>query len=124
MRGRTDRGDTLIEIVITIVIVSLTVTALISSLATTGAAGQAQRVSALTDTVLRNYAEATKAAARTCTDGGTHYSPTYEPPTGFVSSATPSGGICPAVDTTELLTLAVTGPSGVTQTMEIVVRAP
>lgn len=124
MRDSTDRGDTLIEIIITIVIVAITITALISSLATTGAAGQVQRSSVLTDTVLRNYAEATKAGVRTCTGAGNQYTTTYEPPTGFVASATPPGGQCPDVDTTELLTLAVTGPSGVVETMQIVVRTP
>jgi len=124
MRQRTDRGDTLIEIVIAVVIIGITVTALISSLAAAGTSAQFQRTSVETDTVLRNYAEATKAAARVCTGTTDSYEPSFEPPTGFTTSATPAGGACPGVHTSQLLTLAVIGPTGVTQRMQIVVRTP
>ena len=59
MRAERDVGETLIEIVVTIVIVGLTIAALLSSLATVGNAGNAQRRSVQTDVVMRNYAEAT-----------------------------------------------------------------
>lgn len=124
MRERTDRGDTLIEIVIAVVIIGITVTALISSLAAAGTSAQFQRTSVETNTVMRNYAEATKAAARTCTGINDSYEPRFEPPSGFTTSATPAGGGCPAVQTSQPLTLAVTGPTGVTQTMQIVIRTP
>src|SRR5215207_579605 len=83
-RARTDAGETLVEVLLTLVIVGLTFTALISSLAMAGNAGNSQRQSVQADVVMRNYAEATKAAVRTCVIGGT-YTVTYPPPlpTGF-----------------------------------------
>lgn len=123
MRERSDRGETLIEIVITVVITSITVTALVSSLATTGSAGVAQRDRAAADTVMRNYAEATKHAARSCTAGGT-YTVDYTPPAGYSAVAGPGGGACPAVSAATRLTLTVTEPTGVADSMQIVVRTP
>jgi len=124
MTHRTDRGDTLIEIVIAVLIIGITVTALISSLGAAGTSAQFQRTSVQTDTVMRNYAEATKAAARSCTGLVSSYDPGFEPPTGFTTSATPAGGVCPDVHTSQQLTLSVVGPTGVAQTMQIVVRTP
>ena len=123
MRARGDRGETLIEIVITVVITSITVTALVSSLATTGNAGRAQRDSVRADTVMRNYAEAVKHAARACTDGGA-YRVDYTPPNGVAVASAPGAAACPPVDEPLTLTLSVTAPGEQTQSMQIVVRTP
>lgn len=123
MRTRRDRGETLVEIVITVVIIGVAVTALVSALATSAAAGGAHRTNVSTDTVMRNYAEATKAAAQSCTPGAT-YAVAYVPPTGYTVAVTPTGGRCPDVHTTASLTLSVTGPTRVRQSMEINVRTP
>ncbi|MCU1398478.1 MAG: hypothetical protein JWN62_1587 [Acidimicrobiales bacterium] len=122
-RPRRDRGETLIEIVMTVVITSITVSALVSSLATAGSAGAAQRDRAAADTVMRNYAEATKQAARACTEGGS-YIVGYTAPTGYRIVAAPVGGACPDVDTASTLTLTVVDPTGVSSSMQIVVRTP
>jgi Tfp pilus assembly protein PilV len=122
-RGRRDRGETLIEVVITVVIIAISVTALISSLATTGSAGQTQRNSVLADTVLRNYAEATEAAVRSCQSGAT-YTVAYTPPTGFSVTTTPATSACPIPTSTQTLTLSVTGPAGFRDAMQIKVRTP
>ena len=126
-----DRGETLIEVLLTIVIVGLTVTALLSSLATVGNAGNAQRNAVLLDVAVRNYAEATKTAARGCTAGATYT--VVVPgllPTGFTLSVAGVGagagiGIgstCPSVLAPQTLTLTVRGPHGSHATLQITVN--
>jgi type II secretory pathway pseudopilin PulG len=132
MRARRDAGETLVEILLTVVITGLAITALISSLAVAGNTGNVQRSSVQTDVEMRNYAEATKAAVlQACTVGGATYTVGYTPKIGFtVSTSTtpddgnPTGGVCPNVATTQLLTLKVTGPLGLNQEMDIKVRTP
>jgi Tfp pilus assembly protein PilE len=123
-RARDDAGETLVEIVLTVVIIGLTVTALISGLATVSSASQSHRDDVRSDAVVRNYAEATKAAVRTCTGKSKTYTVSYSPPKGFTVSVSPADSICPAVDSARTLTLQVTGPSGVRSSMQIAVRAP
>ena len=122
-RAMADIGETLIEIVLTVVIIGLTITALLSSLATVGNASNAQRTSVQTDLVMRNYAEATKSATQNCVVGGT-YTVVYPAlPTGF--SVSGAGSACPTQVTTPLLlTLSVQGPSGPPTTMQIKVNTP
>lgn len=119
----SDLGESLIETILTIVIISITVTALVSSLGTAANAGNSQRNAVKADAVMRNYAEATKAAAQACTVGGT-YSVSYSPPTGYSVAVTPTGGTCPATSSTQLLTLTVTGPNSMSKAMQIRVRTP
>ncbi|MEZ5249416.1 MAG: hypothetical protein R2713_09465 [Ilumatobacteraceae bacterium] len=121
-RGRADAGESLLEIVITVVVIGVTVTALVSGLASVSAAGEAHR-QVCADTVMRNYAEAAKAAARACTVGGT-WQPVYSPPSGYTVSRTPASSACPPIATPARVDLTVASPSGVTQTMTIVVRTP
>ena len=132
MRTRGDGGETLVEVLFTIVIVSLTFTGLFASLATAGTAGNVQRTSVQADVVLRNYAEFTKAAAKDCVYPGT-YTVTYPAtlPTGFAISVTGTGSgavglpsTCPAVTTPQKLTLKVTGPLSFEATMDVQVRTP
>ena len=134
-RSGRDVGETLIEVLFTIVIVGLSFSALFASLATAGNAGIAQRNSVQADVVIRNYAEATKAATQTCVAGGT-YTVVYPTllPTGFSTSMSVVGtvgsggvvavGTCPPVATPQLLTLKVTGPLGLQSTMQIKVNTP
>ncbi len=123
MREPRDRGETLIEIVITVVITSITITALVSSLATTGSAGVAQRNRAAADTVMRNYAEATKQGARSCVVGGA-YSVDYAVPDGYTAVAEPAGDVCPDASSVKRITLTVTDPTGVADSMQIAIRTP
>ena len=120
---RTDAGETLVEIIVTIIIVSVAVTALVASLGSAAGSAKAHRDNVLTDTVVRNFAEATKSAAESCTPGGS-YSVSYSPPAGFSVSKSPASNTCPAVNTTQSLTLSITGPGGVVKTMQMMVRTP
>jgi type II secretory pathway pseudopilin PulG len=141
-RGRAlgDAGETLVEILFTIVLVSLTFTALFISLATAGTASNAQRVSVQADAVMRNFAEATKAAVRSCGTGATPATtytvvyplPTQTLPVGFTPTVTGVGAgtgvgvgsTCPSVTAPQLLTLKVTGPLAFSATMLIKVITP
>lgn len=123
MRTRGDVGETLVEIMLTIVIIGLTVTALLSGLATISNAGTAQRNGVRADVVLRDYAETTKAATQVCVASAT-YSVNYVPPAGFTVSSSPSSNVCPAPGTPQQITLTVNGPQGLHETMQIKVRTP
>ena len=120
---RKNLGETLVEVVITVVIIGITVTALISGLATAATSGAAHRESVSADAVMRNLAESAKAASDSCVLGG-RYTITYVPPTGYTTSVSPGGGVCPPPSSTTLLQLQVTTPSGAHQTMQVRVRTP
>ena len=125
MRERRDVGETLVEIVLTILIIGFTVTALLASLATTGNAANAQRRSVQADAVMRNYAEVIKAAAQLCTVVGADFSPyitlNYTQIANFHVVAT--GTVCPDPATAQLVTLTINSP-GSYKPMEIKVRTP
>jgi len=123
VRERRDSGETLVEILITVVITGLTVTALVSSLGVAGNAGNVHRSSVESDVVMRNYAEATKAAVRGCV-AGAPYTVVYVPPAGFTVATQPTAHVCPNLDATQLVAITVDGPLGVHQTMDIKVRTP
>ncbi len=124
-RARRDVGETLVEIVLTIVIISLTIVALVASLGTVANAGTAQRNSVVADVVLRNYAEATKAAVQGCVVGA-NYTVAYVAPTGYTATGVPSPSLCPPVTGTQPLPLQLTvnGPLGSHATMQLRVRTP
>jgi type II secretory pathway pseudopilin PulG len=120
---KKDIGESLVEVVLTIVIVGLTITALISSLATVANAGTAQRNSVVADVVLRNYAEATKTAAQSCV-ANVPYTVTYPPPLPAGFAVVGANGVCPTAGATKDLTLAVSGPLGAHATMHVEIRTP
>jgi type II secretory pathway pseudopilin PulG len=123
MRHRNEAGETLVEIVLTIVLIGLTVGALLAGIGTAAAASKQHRDLATADTVMRSYAEATKQAVRTqCTATSGSYAVSYTPPTGYTVSG--AGTTCPATTTTQSLALVVREPDGNTTRMTIVVRTP
>jgi type II secretory pathway pseudopilin PulG len=127
MRTRGDVGETLVEVMLTIVIIGLTVTALLASLATVGNAGNSQRLNVQGDFVMRNYADAAKTAVTACATDPSYtveYPVDRAPlPAGF-KLPTGAGGLCPAAGTTTKLTLTVIGPLGFHDSMDIRVRTP
>ena len=123
MKERGDRGETLVEILLTVVIIGLSVAALVSSLATVSSAGAAQRNGVRADVVIRSYAEAIKAATQGCAAGAS-YSVSYTAPAGFTVSVAPATTACPPVTNPQVLTLSVTGPNGITDRMQMKVSTP
>jgi type II secretory pathway pseudopilin PulG len=125
-KRQSDRGESLVEVVVTVVIVSIAVTALLASLATASAGSSSNRRLELNDVVMHDYAEAFKTATASCTDPGS-YGVVFAPPSGYSVSYvadTGTAGVCPAVTTVQQLTLTVTDPIGGTRHMDIAVRTP
>jgi type II secretory pathway pseudopilin PulG len=124
MRARRDGGETLIEVLFTIVIISMTFTALFTGLATAGNASNLQRISVQADVVMRNYAEAIKSATQTCTAGTPYTLSSYPaPPSGYVASGATT--TCPSpAGAVQRLTLSVAVPLGPPVTMQITVMTP
>ena len=86
-RGRPEAGDTLIEVLISIAILGITITALLGALVTTITSASEHRSLASLDTVLRSYAEQLKydvqlqpGANSWFTQCATVSSPTTSPP--------------------------------------------
>lgn len=125
MRKGGDEGESLVEIVIALVLISLVVSALMAGLATAARASKSQRDLVKVDTVMRSYAESVKNEVRTgCNNPLTtpNYYDNYTPPLGFTVSQS-DARICPLQTTVLKQRLTVSG-SGVTRTMEIEVRSP
>ena len=123
-RERGDVGETLIEILLTVFLTGLTITALLSSMATAGNAGNVQRSSVQLDVLMRNYAEATKAAVEGCVTGGTFTVVLPAAPAGFALPLPPINVPCPVVTIPVKLNLTVTGPLGISETMPLWIRTP
>jgi type II secretory pathway pseudopilin PulG len=130
IRHAEERGESLVEIVFTIVIIGLVSSALFAAFATGSTASNQTRNLTIVDTVLRNAAEATKTAVRaSCIGNGTTYSVDYEAPNGFTPPADVSGVACPPrVGSTSVqaptVTLTAAAPNGATKTLKIAVRSP
>ena len=124
MRIRDDSGVTLVEIIIAIVVMSITVSALFAALATGTTASQRHRDVVTADAILRGYAEATKLAYRShCSPPSGSFSVSYSAPSGFSVNAL-TNQTCPAVTTTQQVQLTVTLPNATTKPLFIRVRTP
>jgi prepilin-type N-terminal cleavage/methylation domain-containing protein len=124
-----DRGDTLIEILMAVVLIGVIFSAFVIALETNSTASTTHRNLVTADALLRDYAEATKAAVRD--DCNVPSPTTYTPPTmsaagfSFSSVSNPAGQNCPAPTTVQRVDLTITElPSGPSRTLSIDVRTP
>jgi prepilin-type N-terminal cleavage/methylation domain-containing protein len=130
-RRRDERGDTLIEIIIALVIIGGVISAFFAAYGTSATASNAHRDLVTADAALRGYAEATKDGVRTCLKNATgppQYNETYEvaytPPRGFSVDPPPGTRQCPTPDVTAPVTISVTLPNGQQRSLDLVVRTP
>ena len=121
-----ERGDTLIEILIALVVIGLVVSAYFSTFSTQASGSVVQRDLATEDGLLRSYAELTKSAVRIQCASGPTFSVAYTALAGFGASPPPLlSQTCPAVDSPTTITLRVQRlPSGIARSLDIAVRAP
>ena len=124
MRRRDERGETLVEILIAVVIIGLVVGAIFATYATAATASKAQRDFVTADAELRDYAEAIQAAAQSCTTPGAAFAP-GPPSTPYLAVTSPSAPTCPAVDAVLPIKISVQPPNGTpAQELTTYVRTP
>ncbi len=130
LAGSDDRGDTLVEIVLSIVVIGVVFGAFFAAISTESTASTAHRNFVTADALLRDYAETAKAAARAdCPTSTTYTTTTTSLPTGF-SVANGTGfvggdGVCPSdTSSVQQAEFIATLPSGTTRSLQIDVRTP
>jgi prepilin-type N-terminal cleavage/methylation domain-containing protein len=134
---RGERGETLVEILVSIVIIGICFAAILGGLTSSIFGSRVHREQATVETVLRSYAEATKAQVNRpggylpCASG--YNITSYNPPSGFVPSITSvqwwdgatfrsSGCTAAAEKGLQTLSLRAQGPEGAFEVVDIVVR--
>jgi prepilin-type N-terminal cleavage/methylation domain-containing protein len=126
-----ERGDTLIEVLIAIVIIGIVAIGSFFAISMGATNSKAQRDFVTADAVLRNYAETVKQTVRVNCNGqpaGTAYTVSYVPPSGFLVTAKdpshPLGLTCPSAATVNEVDIEVTVPDGTKKRLNIDVRTP
>jgi len=141
MSSRSDRGETLIEVLVTVVIMSIAIVAIAGALLTGVRIADVHRKTATATTVLRAYAEALQArvvgTAGTYQDcaGPGHYQIDFTAPDGF--DAVPTGvaywsptdsrftATCTTDTGVQRVTLQVTSDDPrISETLDVVIRRP
>jgi prepilin-type N-terminal cleavage/methylation domain-containing protein len=143
-RRDRERGDTLVEILLTIVVIGIVASSAFYAISVGATNSRSHREFVTADHVLRNAAEETKAAVRaSCTSAGATYSVAYstlpapdpaqdwhqyyEVDRNFTLPADAVNRACPTssgADASPTVTLSVTLPSGTQESLSVVVRAP
>ena len=125
-RRHRETGDTLVEVLVAIVLIGIVASGSFFAISMGATTSKSQHDYVLADTVLRNYAEAAKQAARnlpcTSANAGTSFSPTYTPPTGFTVAATNLK--CPLVTGWSKVDITATLPGGTKKLLSVDVRTP
>jgi hypothetical protein len=123
------RGDSLIEVLVAITLIGGIILLSFTGLTVAAKTSRLHRGMATADGVLRDYAEAVKAAVqRQCVSGAPSYTVSYVAPTGYSVNAL-GAQTCPPAATASAadqpwppLSLTVAGPDGLARSMSIVVR--
>jgi type II secretory pathway pseudopilin PulG len=129
-RRNDERGDTLLEVVLALIIISVVVGAFFASFTTASSASTKQRDLVTADAILRNYAEAVKSAVRDSCNNFATYTPAYAAPPGFTLSPDPAAPeTCPTVtgplaQQVPTVHLSAILPGGTTRSLDIAVRTP
>jgi type II secretory pathway pseudopilin PulG len=130
-QAHNEAGESLVEVLISLVIIGIIVSAFFAAISTTSKATSTQRDTVKADAVLRDYAETAKQAVRdTCTssNAGAPVTVTLPPeqlPSGF--SVTSTGLTCPSLTTPPYVNkvdITATLPNGVPKVLSINVRTP
>jgi type II secretory pathway pseudopilin PulG len=147
---RSDEGETLLEIVIAIVVIGIVFSGFFAAYSTAAKTSTTHRTAAQADALLRNAAEATKAAVRdqcaddTASKPGATYSATLpSAPSGWSAlTVTPPDQTCPPIPTSstcppttsasaastipclKLVKFSITPPNSSPRTLTIEVRTP
>jgi Tfp pilus assembly protein FimT len=123
-----DRGDTLVEILMAVVLIGIVFSAFVIAIAMGSTASSTHRTLVTADALLRDYAEATKAAVRR--DCGVISPTTYTTTTtsvpgfSFSSTSNPAGQNCPAVSAVQQVDLSVAASNGPSRSLSIDARTP
>jgi type II secretory pathway pseudopilin PulG len=127
-RTHSEAGESLVEVLISLVIMGMIISAFFAAISTTSRATTTHRDVVKADAVLRDYAEAAKQGARdTCPSNptGTPIPVTLPPeqiPNGF--SVTATGLTCPSPTTVNQVDITATLPNGAQKLLSINVRTP
>ena len=123
MRRGNEGGETLVEILISIVIIGLVAGAIFATYATSATAAKSQRDFVTADAELRDYAEAIQGAARACTPGALFNAPAA--PTTPYPATSDAPATCPDLLTVVPVALTVTPKNGTPpQILTTYVRTP
>ncbi|MFN8028521.1 MAG: type II secretion system protein [Acidimicrobiia bacterium] len=137
-RGRGERGETLVELLVTVVIMGSAIVALVAGVATAVASSDTHRQDSTAEGVIRSYAERVQAA--TYTDCATTYAPGYTVPASsgtwtmeitsiryLQADGSSFASTCPPDLGAQQITLHVVSPhtkNGADETLVIVKRDP
>ena len=138
--GRSEHGETLVEILVTVAILGLAATALLGALGTVTSASSLHRHQATAEIAIRDYAEAVRAVGYRDCGAPTTYGAAdvgFAPPSGYGSAApvveywdgTSFGPACPQAAATgpqlQRVTLEVHSVDGQdSETVRLTVRSP
>jgi type II secretory pathway pseudopilin PulG len=134
-RGRGERGETLVELLVTVVIMGSAIVALVAGVATAVASSDTHRQDSTAEGVLRSYAERVQGASYA--DCATAYTTGYTVPAGgwtatitsilYLQSDSSYGAACSPDLGAQQITLHVVSPhtkNGADETLVIVKRKP
>lgn len=123
-----EAGESLVEVLISLVVMGIIVSAFFTVIMTTTKSTTTQRDVVKADAVLRDYAETAKHVVReNCNSGNTATSftvalPPAQLPNGF--SVGPASVSCPSPTTVNMVEITATLPNGVEKQLSINVRTP